>query len=336
MVLTRLQARAAFCHVMDNVLECNDLKSALVKEGYDDIISLLSIGNETIESLTYVDSIDTTKVLPVKRGHMNTLKVWIAYYIHQFKCGNPINDIDDWLSMSQESFDAFRSNPLNMAHLMTPRSQKVTTPKDTSYDTTKLLSRAPLQGYAKYIDTSPTVNDVSIVKAVIIASEYEEEQLSDGNVKVDEDEDIYIILVPKEEESIEMNLKEKEGNEHVSAETTKEPNVDFSDCLRTFTVIDMVNIFYTMTAIAFVIAGLMLASWFMVPIPTTPVQIYFNPSLLPQPWFTPPWITFMSHGEESGNIGDSIIKSPQWSPFNSKYSQWLETFTLFGTVIHLT
>ena len=78
MVITRAQGKAVFDHILDIVLDINgsiELKSALVKEGYVDVISLMTIDDDTIDSLTFVDSNDATKVVPLKNADKSILKI---------------------------------------------------------------------------------------------------------------------------------------------------------------------------------------------------------------------------------------------------------------------
>ena len=61
MVITRTEAKAAFDHVLDTVLDrygSKDLKEALVKEGFVDIFQVLTIEDADIESLVYQDPVD--------------------------------------------------------------------------------------------------------------------------------------------------------------------------------------------------------------------------------------------------------------------------------------
>ena len=84
MFLTRPQAKAAFNHVLDNVLGQDDdlaLKQSLIAEGIEDILSLGSIGVTTIDSLTYDRSATETRA-PVGKGDKNLLKILIAYIFY--------------------------------------------------------------------------------------------------------------------------------------------------------------------------------------------------------------------------------------------------------------
>ena len=63
MVITRSEAKAAFDHVLDTVLDrygSKDLKEALVKEGFVEIFQVLTIQDVDIQSLVYQDPADAT------------------------------------------------------------------------------------------------------------------------------------------------------------------------------------------------------------------------------------------------------------------------------------
>ena len=96
MVLTKSQAIAAFNHIMDNILNISisnefELKSALVSQGYDNVVSLMTIDSDFIDHFTYVNSNDTSKVVPLKYGRKHILRVWKAFYVHKTKNGNTLD-----------------------------------------------------------------------------------------------------------------------------------------------------------------------------------------------------------------------------------------------------
>jgi Zn-dependent M16 (insulinase) family peptidase len=56
MVFTCPHTRQAFSHILDSLLEKDDsspLKQALIAQGIEDMISLVSIDEDTIDSLVY-------------------------------------------------------------------------------------------------------------------------------------------------------------------------------------------------------------------------------------------------------------------------------------------
>ena len=118
MVVTRVSARAIFDHVMDQILSRNgsdSLKQALVKEGYDDLFTLLSIDDDTIDELSYPDPDDATKSIDLLRSDKAMIRLWRDYVLHREASGDPIGE--DWLQVTQADFDAFRISPANIARL---------------------------------------------------------------------------------------------------------------------------------------------------------------------------------------------------------------------------
>ena len=111
MVITRPQARKAFNHILDVVFEQGDgtpLKSSLIDDAIDDIFSLVSIDSDTINDLTYASPTDPKQRLPVVKGAKSLIRLFQEYVIHCNQGGNPIND---WLQVTQQSFDEFRASP---------------------------------------------------------------------------------------------------------------------------------------------------------------------------------------------------------------------------------
>ena len=116
MVITRADAKAAFDHVLDTVLDrygSKEMKEALVKEGFVEIFQLLNIDDATLEGLVYPDPVDATKTVPIRKGDVGMIKCFKAYVHHRVMNGNPIADAD-WLNLTQAEFDAFRMDPTNM------------------------------------------------------------------------------------------------------------------------------------------------------------------------------------------------------------------------------
>ena len=111
MVITRPQAGKAFNHILDVVFEQGDgtpLKSSLIDDAIDDIFSLVSIDSDTINDLTYASPTDPKQRLPVVKGAKSLIRLFQEYVIHCNQGGFPIND---WLQVTQQSFDEFRASP---------------------------------------------------------------------------------------------------------------------------------------------------------------------------------------------------------------------------------
>ena len=95
MVHTRPQARRAFNHILDNVFERGDgspLKSSLIADGITDIFGLVSIDNDTINNLTYVDPVDATNIVIIQKGDKALLRIFRDYVAHCKNSGTPIDD----------------------------------------------------------------------------------------------------------------------------------------------------------------------------------------------------------------------------------------------------
>jgi hypothetical protein len=109
MVLTRLQAKQAFNHILDVVIGQGNgtpLKSSLLDDGIEDIFFLVTVDSGTIEGLTYVDPKDSTKHLAVSKGDKAKIRVFKDFITHRYNSGSPI--ADDWTSITQEEYDSFR------------------------------------------------------------------------------------------------------------------------------------------------------------------------------------------------------------------------------------
>jgi hypothetical protein len=121
MVFTRADAKVAFDHIINNVLSRYDntnLKMALVNEGYDDIITLMTIDDNTIEQLVYPDPDDETNSTfkPLRLSDKGNLKLWRAFVVYRNASDNPIGE--NWLQVTMEEYDAYCISPNNIAQLL--------------------------------------------------------------------------------------------------------------------------------------------------------------------------------------------------------------------------
>ena len=115
MVVTRQEASAIFDHILDQVLSrygSGDLKAALAREGFNDLFTLMSIDDDTIDDLEYPDPNDATKTIPVRRSDKATVKLWREYVLHRNTSSDPIGD--NWLQVTQAQFDEFRISPASI------------------------------------------------------------------------------------------------------------------------------------------------------------------------------------------------------------------------------
>jgi hypothetical protein len=79
--MTRTEAKEAFNHVLDTLLDRGDsasLKRSIIEDGITDIIDLITITDDIIDSLTYKDPNDKI-YYPVKKGDMMLLRCFLAY-----------------------------------------------------------------------------------------------------------------------------------------------------------------------------------------------------------------------------------------------------------------
>lgn len=150
MVLTRPQAKLAFTHVLSTVLgqmPDSPLHQALIHTGHDDIMSLVTMTSEAIDSLMYL--MDDGKVSPVIVGHRSLVRVFIDYVHFRHSSGNPIGD--DWVGITDSDFDAFRISPEYIsAHTSSPAFQTVSPMKTTPKTST-------LESFRRGIKRDPTL-----------------------------------------------------------------------------------------------------------------------------------------------------------------------------------
>ena len=104
-------AKAAFNHVMDNVLGKDDsspLKMALIKAGCDDMHALNMATDQLIDDLVH-DKSQTETDVPVPPFQRALVTVFLNYVAHRNNTGNPIGS--DWTAVTPEEFDNYRTSP---------------------------------------------------------------------------------------------------------------------------------------------------------------------------------------------------------------------------------
>ena len=112
--MTRSEAKAAFNHVLDKVIErddSSDLKIALVNDGIENIFDLLRLDQHTIDNLGYQDPDDDDRFILLKKGDRNILKSFMEFKMDLDAKGVPI----DFLSLTRAEFDQFRIRPIRQA-----------------------------------------------------------------------------------------------------------------------------------------------------------------------------------------------------------------------------
>jgi hypothetical protein len=110
--LTRSEAKAAFDHILNEVLGRNDtsnLKRGLLAEGISDIFDLSSLDDGFIDYLEYHDPKDPDLTLNCVKGDKMLVKCFLAYMVQIEQTGFT----GDYMSITQASFDQFRISPAN-------------------------------------------------------------------------------------------------------------------------------------------------------------------------------------------------------------------------------
>jgi hypothetical protein len=116
--MTRTEAKEAFNHVLDTVLDRGDsssLKRSLIEDGITDILDLVTVRDDVIDSLAYEDPNDNI-FYPVKKGDKMLLRGFLAY--QQFlesATGNV-----DYKAITQSNFDSYRISPAYREALYQP------------------------------------------------------------------------------------------------------------------------------------------------------------------------------------------------------------------------
>ena len=83
--MTRAEAKEAFNHVLNDVLgrgDLSSLKSSLLIEGITDIFDLITLTDDTIDSLLYEDPDRAGSFSQVKKEDKMLLRCFISYQHH--------------------------------------------------------------------------------------------------------------------------------------------------------------------------------------------------------------------------------------------------------------
>ena len=102
-------SKAAFAHVTDVILDNNNITAAFKANGIEDISSILRLTDVTVEKLTYHDPDPNVTITScLKKGEIGLIKSFIHFVHYRKEIKNPINN--QWLKITQDEFDRFRSN----------------------------------------------------------------------------------------------------------------------------------------------------------------------------------------------------------------------------------
>jgi hypothetical protein len=116
--MTLAEAKEAFNHVLDKVLDRGDsssLKRALIEDGITNIFDLVTILDEVIDSLANKDPDD--KILyPVKKGDKVLLRCFLAYHL---SIESVTGDVD-YNAITQTNFYSYLISPVYRATLYQP------------------------------------------------------------------------------------------------------------------------------------------------------------------------------------------------------------------------
>ena len=162
MVVTRQAGQAAFDHIIDVVLSRHgsaELKQSLVDAGVSDVFSMLSIDTPTLDSLVYPDPSNATQVIPLRASDKNLIKLFRDYVLQRDVDGDPIGD--EWMQVTQASFDAFRISPANIARLTSSGIVSSTTQGSYGTPSTSKFSKVDLfrKGIKRDPSLFPTLKD---------------------------------------------------------------------------------------------------------------------------------------------------------------------------------
>jgi hypothetical protein len=105
----RIAQMAAFNHVTQTVLANANITNALREDGINEIGGMISLSDEQVEDLTYLDSDPTNPTAYcLKKGEISLIKSFIHFVHYRDEIGNPIGD--DWRNITQDEFDQFCCN----------------------------------------------------------------------------------------------------------------------------------------------------------------------------------------------------------------------------------
>jgi hypothetical protein len=105
-MFTLAEAKAALNHVLENVIDIENITRALYDEGIDNIISLVKLTDEIVTNLTYHDP-DSKTQIKLQIGPIGCIKSFINY-AHFCEETSPIGN--DWKSITMDDFYQFRCN----------------------------------------------------------------------------------------------------------------------------------------------------------------------------------------------------------------------------------
>ena len=158
--MTRAEAKEAFNHVLNTVLDRGDsssLKSSLLIEGITDIFDMITITDDIIDGLIYKDSADPGKFYPVNKGDKMLLRCFLAY---QHYLESETGDFD-YKVITQANFDTFRISPAYRAIVHqpdpTPPSPVSAPPSTTLSSSHPSVIYSPVAMFRRAIKKDPSL-----------------------------------------------------------------------------------------------------------------------------------------------------------------------------------
>jgi hypothetical protein len=120
---------AAFIHVIQIVLANANITKAL--NGIKEISGLISLDDQQVEDLTYLDSDPTNPMAYcLKKGEIGLVKSFIHFVYYCDEIGDPIGD--DWRSFTQDEYYQFRCNTKYTRRFASLASLSTTAPSTPS------------------------------------------------------------------------------------------------------------------------------------------------------------------------------------------------------------
>jgi hypothetical protein len=142
MHLSQQAARDALTHIVKELFNCEDdtvVPKVLAGNGIECVNDLLSLENDQFAALSFTDADGNTLSFRPHEG--NLLKILQSYNSYRSNLGLPIDN--DWISITGDDFDAFRTSP-NYLPIGPPPSASGST-------ATQTRARDPLADFRKGI-----------------------------------------------------------------------------------------------------------------------------------------------------------------------------------------
>ena len=115
MVFTKAQCKAAYDHLLDNILEKDNtspLKQSLTAFGIEDVVDFCALTDADIETkLEY-----GTPPVPISRMDMARVKQLLCFIDHIQDNGNSLSEASDWMNLTRQDFVEYCTGPSYRPH----------------------------------------------------------------------------------------------------------------------------------------------------------------------------------------------------------------------------